>query len=258
MSVKEMFMIHKICATLCDIPLNIFLPNGFFDFSARTSHLHRHYYTEIHVIQRGEAVYKIGEQKYNLCPGDFLVIPQHKMHSCVSITDNIRHSAFLIDKDVASVTQGALPCSLIEAFFEEISTVRGHGNYFSLTGYLSMMISQTLTDARVFASEMRDDSFIIDNYIEKHYANSPSLCELATKLRRSEKQTARLVHGHYGITFSELIIQKRMKTADLLQKTTNMTLKEISEYVGYSSYSGFYKAYNRFLKENRKTDIKGK
>jgi len=245
-------MIKKISATLCDVPLNIFLPNGFFDFSAKLSHLHRHYYTEIHVIYEGEAVYKVGDAQYCLKKGDFFVIPPHKMHSCISITDNIQHSAFLIDKEVSSVTKGALPYSLIEAFDREINAVREHENYFSLMGYFSLIISQTLTDTRVFACEMRDDSFVIDNYIEKHYADSPTLGELALRLRRSEKQAARLVQGHYGITFSELIIQKRMKTADLLKKTTNMTFKEISEYVGYSSYSGFYKAYTKFRQDNDK------
>lgn len=249
MSKKEMFMINKLSVTLCDLPINIFLPNGFFDFSAKPGHLHRHRYVEVHVVCDGNMEYAIGSNKYVLNKGDFLIIPSHKMHSCVFASLDIKHSAFLIDAEVPDTIQSALPCGLIEQIPEDILNAREKGNYFELLGFFSLILSKAITDKKVCASDICDDSFIIDNYIEKHYADRPSLTELAVRLRRSEKQAARLVRLYYGMSFSDLILQKRMRTAAHLKRTTDMSMRDISEYVGYNSYSGFYKAYKHFFEE---------
>ena len=57
-----------------------------------------------------------------------------------------------------------------------------------------------------------------------------------------------LSRGNYS--FIDMITQKRMKIAHILLESTEMTLKEISEYVGYGSYSGFYKAFRK-TEENK-------
>ena len=242
-------MMYKLSATLCDIPINIFLPRGFFNYTTSVTPLHRHYYTEVHIIYEGHASYDIGTKRYELNKGEFLVIPPHRMHTCFSVDPDTLHSSFLFDANVGTVTHGSLSPQIAGQLMQEIPRAKDYNDYFGITGYISLILSKVLTGTRISVDELLDDAFIIDNYIERHYASSPSLAELAVRLKRSEKQAARLVLSHKGASFSEVIAEKRIRTAELLKRTTDMSLKEISEYVGYSSYSGFYKAYKKTYSE---------
>ena len=42
------------------------------------------------------------------------------------------------------------------------------------------------------------------------------------------------------------VVEMRMNTAEHLHKTTDMSLTEISQYVGYKSYNGFWKAMKKY------------
>jgi len=48
------------------------------------------------------------------------------------------------------------------------------------------------------------------------------------------------------MTFKKMLIHTRMTTARHMENTTDLPLSKIAEYVGYSSYSGFWKAYKDF------------
>ena len=238
-------MNYKLYVTLCDQPLTIFLANGFYSQSTTPTPLHRHGYTELHAVCGGKIDYSIGQERYVLEKGDFLVIPPHVQHSCDTVSDDALHISFFFDRTVTSAVNGHLPESLADRMMDEARRAAGENNYFAFTGYVSLMLSGVFGDAVVRAKEMRDDAFIIDSYIETRYASSPSLSELSEELKLSEKQAARLVKSYTGYSFTDMITQKRMKIAHILLDTTDMTLKEISEYVGYSSYSGFYKAFRK-------------
>lgn len=68
------------------------------------------------------------------------------------------------------------------------------------------------------------------------------LSDLAARLYLSEKQTERLVLKHTGQTFKQKLSDTRVAMANVLIRETEMPLHKVAEYVGYSSYSGFWKA----------------
>ena len=243
-------MNYKLYVTLCDQPLTIFFANGFYSHSTTPTPLHRHGYTELHAVCGGKIEYSIGQDRYSMEKGDFLVIPPHSQHSCDSVSDDALHISFFFDRPVLEAVTGHLPEEFADGMLEEAGRAADENNYFAFTGYVSLMLSMAFSDATVKVKEMRDDAFIIDSYIETRYASSPSLAELSEELKLSEKQTARLVKSYTGYSFTDMITQKRMKIARILLESTEMTLKEISEYVGYGSYSGFYKAFRK-TEENK-------
>jgi len=49
-----------------------------------------------------------------------------------------------------------------------------------------------------------------------------------------------------GCSFREQLAKKRIEVAKRLMDNSNLTLDEISRYVGYKSYSGFYKALKKY------------
>ena len=87
---------------------------------------------------------------------------------------------------------------------------------------------------------------LIEEYICDRFASPEGIVGLSKLLYLSERQTRRLVQKEFGADYKQLIIQERMKVADILLRKTPQTLEQIAQQVGYQSYSGFYLAYLRF------------
>jgi len=83
------------------------------------------------------------------------------------------------------------------------------------------------------------------------YNKDITLDDVAQKLKLSPKQTARLIVESTGNSFRQEIPRLRIEAAQHLMESEDLTLEEVAELVGYSSYSSFWKAYHRYLTSNR-------
>ena len=97
---------------------------------------------------------------------------------------------------------------------------------------------------------MTDYGFLIHEFFSLHYSEDLHLCDLAQFLHLSERQTERLVIEHTGNTFRNELTAIRMTIAKKLLTSSQMSLTEISQYVGYKSYAGFWKALNKYNLQN--------
>ena len=70
--------------------------------------------------------------------------------------------------------------------------------------------------------------------------------DIANYLHLSERQSERLIIDYTGHSFRDELVATRMNMAKILFSTTDMSLSEISQYVGYKSYNGFWKAAKKF------------
>ncbi len=120
----------------------------------------------------------------------------------------------------------------------------------------------------------RDDRFlhkthrrwVIENYISNCYMNDNPTKELMQQLFLSKRQTDRVVEQIMGESLASLITKQRILMTEHFLQTTELTLQEISERVGYRSYSGFYTAVRKYrgetpeqlLKRCRGKKIKGR
>ena len=50
-----------------------------------------------------------------------------------------------------------------------------------------------------------------------------------------------------GESLSVLLIQQRMRTAQILLRNTNMQISEIAHEIGYTSYVGFYSTFRSYF-----------
>ena len=87
---------------------------------------------------------------------------------------------------------------------------------------------------------------IIERFITECYNNKYCLSMLSKALCLSERRTSSLVREIMHKSFKELIVEERMRVADMLRKNGKHSLEEIAQIVGYSSYSGFYTAWLHF------------
>lgn len=240
-------MNNKITIYPGNTPQTFFLQKGFYQRKTSVSPIHKHYYTEIHIVSRGKIEYSAGQKTYTAEAGSLIAFPPNMLHACTSTSDDAEHCSVLIDTYADKVICARMSLQTINDFFEEASKAENDGNYSKVSGYLALIYSYLFTNDRISADRIEDYFFIIEEYLKINYSGDIKLSDLAAELNLSEKHTERLIKKYTGNTFKQELASIRIEIAKMLIASTDMTMTEISEYVGYNSYSGFYKAYKKHL-----------
>lgn len=82
------------------------------------------------------------------------------------------------------------------------------------------------------------------NYIIEHY-NEISIEKVAEHFHFSRQYCSRLVKGISGYTFSELLTNIRMHQGENLLSSTNLSIEDISERVGYKNPETFIRVFKK-------------
>lgn len=83
-------------------------------------------------------------------------------------------------------------------------------------------------------------------YLDAHFVNPPLLSELAKIVLLNEARLKRGFKELYGISVYQYIIRLKMKYALLLLKSSEFTISEIAEKVGYSTSAHFSNAFLKY------------
>ena len=210
---------------------------------------HRHNYSEIHIICDGEIKYTIENQEYILKTGDAILIPKKKFHIPLPLNENAKIIAFQTDLDCNSVKLCKLSDGIFSSFinlFKEKETKAEN-----VIPYIYWAINELFSDISASVKENNDYSFLIFEFFGTRYHENICLKDLAETLHISEKQTQRIIKRETGNTFLKELTFCRMRAADYFIKNSDLSLNQIAEYVGYNSYSGFWKAFNKYKNEKR-------
>lgn len=81
--------------------------------------------------------------------------------------------------------------------------------------------------------------------IESEYTTSISVQSISKRHNISQGYLSNLIKRETGLTFTEHILERRMKKANELLLSTDKTISEISELVGYSDYFYFSRLYRK-------------
>lgn len=209
-----------------------------FDNSEFPSYLHKHNYAEIHMLSGGTAKCYVNGVTHTLCAGDVILIPAGHFHA-LEVEDRRLWDAFQVDVDAGQVQVKHFPPELIETLLQNWTRNEDVINYL-------VFLCNELTGQKDFClEENRDPGYIISDFIDKNYYRPITLGDLAQTLHLSEMQTQRLVKKYTGKTFGKLLREYRIMIAAYLKESRQMTNEEIASYVGYSTYSGFWKACTR-------------
>lgn len=82
------------------------------------------------------------------------------------------------------------------------------------------------------------------SHIQANYA-TVTQAELAQQFHYSERQISRIVQDCMGMTYNQLILNLRMEKAAALLRQ-KVFIEAISNAVGYSTVSSFYRAFTRY------------
>ncbi|MDU4802119.1 MAG: AraC family transcriptional regulator [Clostridium butyricum] len=109
---------------------------------------------------------------------------------------------------------------------------------------LFMHIARRYRLENVKAADLSLSEQIIQ-YMADH-SDVVSLKDIGAHFSYHPNYISALLHQETGKTFSEILLEKRMKRAVLLLKNTKLSVEEIAVMLGYSNNSNFYKAFKNY------------
>ena len=205
-------------------------------FKLSASPLHKHEYAEVHIVGTGHSICTVENVDYELLEGDALLVPPAAYHMVHSDDLTRRHFSFQAELSCTRPVKMHFPKEFIKELFERLSS----GDHS--IGTLSY-ICRELSGISCYRREaINDYKHAIGNFFDKRHHENVEIEDLANTLHLSKMQTQRLVKKHTGMTFGENLRTYRLRVAEYLMKNSDMTKEEIARSVGYSSYSGFWKA----------------
>lgn len=235
--------------------VNIFTQPMFFNHQAVATNLHKHHYTEIHLIESGTVKYLIGNRYITVSEKNLLVIPEKTFHKCSQTDSDSRCIAFQLNR---SFKEPAVYDSIPGLFTElrkEIQLAKKTGMCGKIPEYLALICADLFRGKAQRMLPIQDRKFIIHEFFSHNYDKNVSLSDLADELNLSLKQTERLIKEYNGSTFRKELSMKRIQAARHLIAAEDISLTEAAEQVGYHSYSGFWKAFHTQSKSLTGTDV---
>jgi len=235
-------MNRQLMIPIGDSQINVFLEEGFFPEKIRIGPLHKHWYPEIHWIMEGSAQYQIDQRVQVVSAGQVFLLPKHTFHCCLACGEGTKRIAFQADIPDAAEDCHVLPADVVKTLFRDWKAVRTDRGTVKLTALLQLLCSLFVTDNKDRSLPIQDPSLIVEEFFSRRYDQNVTVADLARELMLSEKQAQRLVIKQTGHTFLQELTARRMEVAEQLLQTGSYTLAQAAEYVGYRSYSGFWKA----------------
>lgn len=223
----------------------VFLQDGFYSSTEPTHRLHKHKYAEVHAVVNGDALFNVGNDSYSLKSGSIMIIPGGVFHCCDSKDENTLHSAFQIDYKADKISEYMIGQDTVLRFIQETKNIRYSHDYSKAAVYIALFCDSFCHSEKLLSRPLTDYGFLIHEFFSLHYSENLHLCDLADFLHLSERQTERLVIKHTGNSFRDELTAIRINIAKKLLSSSQMSLAEVAQYVGYKSYAGFWKALNR-------------
>ncbi len=221
-----------------------FLQDGFYVSPKTDTSLHKHNYAEVHVMGEGRADFLIDNQSLTVNGPAILTIPAPLMHCCIYQDEALLHTAFQTDCPPDEVRLYPIEDGIVKSFFGEIEKCQLTGNYNAIALYIPIFCNQYHKEY-VSVTEIKDYNFLISEFFILNYDKDVHLSDLAEQMHISERHAERLVLQYTGHSFREELVAVRMNIANRLMQGENASLEQIAKYVGYHSYSGFWKAMKR-------------
>lgn len=243
-------MHYELSFKMIERDYKAFLQDGFYVSPKTDTSLHKHNYAEVHILGEGKAEFLIDNQPLTVNGPAILTIPAPMMHCCTYQDENLLHTAFQTDCQANDICTYPIEIGIVQAFFEEIQQCQLTGNYSTIALYIPLFCNR-YHEEHLGVTEIKDYNFLISEFFILHYDKDVYLSDLAEQLHISERHAERLVLQYTGRSFREELVAVRMRIANQLMQAENASLEQIAKYVGYRSYSGFWKAMKRY--ENEKT-----
>ncbi|MCC0629667.1 helix-turn-helix domain-containing protein [Clostridioides sp. ES-S-0108-01] len=244
---------------------------------------HKHNYIEFNYVYKGKLVQTIDEYRINLKQGELIFLNQHVIHEIEASDEEDIIINFIIKPEFFNYIISLLENdnSIVNFLMTTLYTNYDMGEYLYfkvsdkkeiqdiienivielyepsviskvkiklLVGLLLVELVKNSEDVENHAVDNYEKMIIIEvlKYVDRDYKKG-SLTEVASNLKQSDYKISKLVKKHLGYTFKDLVQEKRLSKACELLLSTNLSIAEIIESVGYENLTYFYKIFkNRY------------
>lgn len=234
--------------------------------------LHHHSFFELHFCLSGEARICLNEeQEVSLIPGTFVLLPKNLNHKISCLKDfaefvcgfqlelNEQHNdyIFLSNALYRSNLLQLYSCSrFMERYVEDMlyyTQSSENGLLSSLSATFKLLLLEVFRVIAPSAAQaptiLRERSYnmiivAIQNYVENNISSHITGDDIAQQMGYSVRHLNRITQQHLGMSLQQLVDDVRLKRIRMLLETTDLSLSDIADRVGYSSEFSL----NRFFK----------
>lgn len=227
----------------------------------RVMHSHKDF-VELILVRSGASQYFIGDRQQHVRPGDLIVYNSGVMHDegvwaehavsvyCLAIgglaMPGLRKNALLPDSAPPVHSCGAsFPVleRLCELMFDALRTGGIHSEQSAqllMEAFLVQVLPViTGVEPEQEAEEERVLGARIRKYLDTHYMEALDLPDIAAALHMSAPYLSHVFKRIYGYSPVNYLLRRRIGEAQTLLITTNLSVTEIGERVGYETTSYF-------------------
>ena len=238
-------------------------------------HAHSDNSYEIHYISSGHGKVTISGKEYDTVPGTLYITGPHIRHSmipdskdplseyCVylKLSDGSRNEKRVqspikifrsIDVWYGKDRGGMM--RLMKALFSELGR-HDIGYRVAVESIIKQIIIAcvrnypvTEKDADYMGPGSNDNQYLTIEEAFLYEHATLTLTPLASRLSLSTRQTQRLLMEHYGMNFQSKKTEAKMSAAAIMLQSTDMTVTDIADELGYSSVEHFSSAFKRYYK----------
>ena len=256
---------------LCEFILKL----GFTSGVTASGNYHFHSTYEMHVPVSGTLHIMVEDRDLILSPGQVCVIPPDVIHYVYGDENAFRvgfrfafspvgkpgsavyrrfHQAFGSSKDCLILSDCSIYSKYLAVAAQNIRTplpdfMTAELLFLALYEAASMAVQAGISDKPVpgYTSDVLL-SERIEEYLNQNYTRELRLDELAAHLNLSSRQTERIILRLFSIPFTALVNKKRLTTAKLLLKITDLPVEEIARMSGFPDQNYFYRKFSAAYK----------
>lgn len=253
--------------------------------SKKDINYHRHNYYEFAYVYEGMVDHVLNGEHHILRDGNYFLLSPEDVHTYAAINDepfrivNFMFNPSLIDPSftletpfkeiikhpLIGLSHKKLVRSPLGVQFSDDAGILRPIFINSVTeykqrkvGYINVLRANAVKGIiaclrNVYAEQ--DDvkkSYFVENiikYANDNYQEPISLSQICEKLGYSVQYASRIFKEQMGVNFSAYLIQIRMQKACSLLLSTDMTIQQIGNAVGYTNMAFFYRAFKSVVGE---------
>ena len=231
------------------------------------STLHTHPFTELFYVVDGKGEFNIQGQRFPVKPNDFVIINPQVEHTELSSPDEpLEYIVLGINglsfSNLTPVSEGGHPFSFFNLRDEQKDILR----------YLNAMVQEATSQQMSYElvchnlleillikilrhqhfdlevgkqSKATKDISFIKHYLETYYHESIQLADLASMTHLSRFYISHSFKKEIGMSPMEYLIDIRIKESKILLRTTNYSISQVADIVGFTTPTYFSKQFRK-------------
>lgn len=237
-----------------------------------TIRLHTHEAHELYFLVSGQRRYFIGQRIYDVSPGDLVIIPKNELHKTTSPGtegynryvlfvehENLRPLAESLGQDVFRELMDSgcihLPQRAADQILSDLEQLEQE--YDPASAYAQAFAAHMVYDILLCAlrygkkkknctGEGVDKIQDVAQYISTHYREELTLQSVAEMVFMEHTYFSKRFKQLTGFGFHEYLTQTRIREAELLLESTDLSMGQIAERCGFSGSNYFGDVFRRW------------